>query len=32
VPSKDGTHLKLFYKSGTYYFEKGQLRSFDKAG
>jgi hypothetical protein len=32
APSKEGNHLKLMYKSGTYYFEKGRLRSFDKAG
>lgn len=31
TPIRDGQRLKLTYKSGTYYFEKGKLRSFDKA-
>jgi hypothetical protein len=33
LPDKNGSRIKLIYKSvGTYYFEKGTLRSFGKAG
>ncbi len=32
TPAKDGSRLKLVYKSTSFYFEKGTLRSFDKAG